>query len=666
MFTRPVVSARCFSFRCPAPLGALLLILVTAPLARAQALADRVPADAVIYIGWQGADALRQPYQQSHLKAVIDATDAHQLLEDFFPKLMEKVSEQDKHAGEAVNVLVSLAKPAWQYPTAVFFGGVDWEIANGQPIPKLALICRAGADSGKLDVQVQGLLNDAPEDVKGMVKTFHDNDLLGISVGYADPKAALSATLGKDRALAGSDAFQTALSKVGKDPACVAYVDFERLSDLVTTCIDKQGDGEAKQMWPRVRQASGLAGLKRFIWTSGFDGKDWSDQIFIAAPGQRTGLLTLLDPAPISDAAFAAIPSTATVAGVAKFDAAKFVDTIRGIATDIDPNAGAQIDEGLKQLDEALKMDVRRDFLQALGDEWAYYTDPGTGGRGSLGFVIVNRLRDPDRATRSLGMLETFANIQFAEQMKDQEVKVHVYQTKYNDLTIHYLGTPIVTPSWAIADGNLYIGLFPQVVASAAGHVGAKGKSILDNEQFTELRKRLAGESHGNINGFSYMDLPRTAPDAYAQWAMISRLSGFADLFGVQSPAMLLPPLGKLLPELSPAGSVSWTDNDGFHARGVSPFPGATALGTDPMGGQMLLPALMGAFAQERAKISNASPAIEEPQAVKAAAAQPQPSARPEPPAAVPAPPAAPAPPALTPPPAPRPPTPPPAPPEAR
>ena len=134
-----------------------------------------------------------------------------------------------------------------------------------------------------------------------------------------------------------------------------------------------------------LRQATGLAGLKRFIWTSGFDGKDWSDQVFIAAPGPRTGLLTLLDPAPISDAAFASIPNTATVAGVAKFDAAKFVETIRGIATDIDPNAGAQIDEGLKMIGEQLKMDIRRDFLQALGDEWAYYTDPGTGGRGRSG-----------------------------------------------------------------------------------------------------------------------------------------------------------------------------------------------------------------------------------------------------------------------------------------
>ena len=200
-------------------------------------------------------------------------------------------------------------------------------------------------------------------------------------------------------------------------------------------------------------------------------------------------------------------------------------------------------------------------------------------------------------------MLETFANIQFAEQMKDEQVKIHIYQTKYNDLTIHYLGTPIVTPSWVIADGNLYIGLFPQVVASAAGHVAAKGKSILDNEQFTDLRKPGRREPRHDQRLQLHGPAAHRRPDAYAQWAMISRLSGFADLFGVQSPPILLPPLGKLLPHLAPAGSVSWTDNDGVHARGVSPFPGATALGTDPMGGQMLLPAMMGALGEGRAEI---------------------------------------------------------------
>ena len=36
----------------------LLAFVAVAMPARGQALADRVPADAIIYIGWQGADEL--------------------------------------------------------------------------------------------------------------------------------------------------------------------------------------------------------------------------------------------------------------------------------------------------------------------------------------------------------------------------------------------------------------------------------------------------------------------------------------------------------------------------------------------------------------------------------------------------------------------------------
>jgi prepilin-type processing-associated H-X9-DG protein len=93
------------------------------------------------------------------------------------------------------------------------------------------------------------------------------------------------------------------------------------------------------------------------------------------------------------------------------------------------------------------------------------------------------------------------------------------------------------------------------------------------------LRQRLGGQKPTSI---AFMDLPKTAPDAYAQWVMISRLVGFGDMLGVQSPAMLLPPLPKLMQHLSPAGSAAWADKDGWHVRSITPFPGSTILASDP------------------------------------------------------------------------------------
>ena len=43
------------------------------PLANAQPLADRVPADALLYFGWSGSENIGATYDQSRLKAVLAA-----------------------------------------------------------------------------------------------------------------------------------------------------------------------------------------------------------------------------------------------------------------------------------------------------------------------------------------------------------------------------------------------------------------------------------------------------------------------------------------------------------------------------------------------------------------------------------------------------------------
>jgi prepilin-type processing-associated H-X9-DG protein len=124
------------------------------------------------------------------------------------------------------------------------------------------------------------------------------------------------------------------------------------------------------------------------------------------------------------------------------------------------------------------------------------------------------------------------------------------------------------------------------VVEAAAEHVATKAKSILDNEDFVAVRKRL-----GDVpaSGLSFANLPKTAPDGYQEILLVARTYlGFADLFGADTPALVLPPIRKIMPHLSPAGSVSWTDAAGWHAKSVSPFPGSTAL-TPGGGGQVLL-----------------------------------------------------------------------------
>ena len=595
MFARS--SRRAASDRLVSYIAALLVTFIltkslhAGPIEAKEApLADRVPGNSIIYFGWHGTNGLGPAYEQSRLKAVIDATDCNQFFDPFLPQAIERIEKEDKDAANAIRTVLRIGKPMWKHPSAFFFRGIDWHGENEEPTPHLALLCQAGDDAADLEKElteaVDGGMKQSPVQVP--VKVVRMGDIVAIVVGGQEnmfPKPG-------SKSLAGDAEFKSAMSQVNKDPVSVGYVNFHHLRTLVDNAVEKQGDADAKKMWPKVRDASGLEGLASAVWACGFDGKDWLDEAFVSAPAPRKGLLRLMDDKPVTEEAIELIPKTATLAGVARCDAAQCLDVFRSFVGDVDNDARDAVDAVLKQASEAAGVNLEEDLLKGLGDQWVYYIDPHTGGRGTMGLVLVNHLKNSDKAEQALAGLEKFANAAIAEQTRNQPMKASLLTTKAGDLTIHYLGLPLITPSWTIHDGNLYVALFPQVVVSATDHVAGKSKSVLENPDFAALRTRLGIETP---TAFQFMDLPRTAPDAYPQWLMVSRLSGFGDLFGVPSPAMLAPPLSRLLPQLTAAGSVSWVDSDGWHAKAITPFPGSTALSTDPLGGAMgMQPLLLG------------------------------------------------------------------------
>lgn len=611
--------------RRSAALSFALLVSLTllAPTARAQPLADRVPADAVIYVGWLGYDVRGPGFKGSHLEGVLDAGQFQKLVDDTLPKLLDKVGQKDRGAAEAIAIAKPILVPMLKYPTAVWIGKP--ELAKDQmPQVKAGLICQAGPDADGMRKHLTELLASAPDEVKQMVRVgAQQGDSVQVTVGYADGAAPV---IDAAKSLTGTPGYKAVQAHVVKDASLLVYVDVAQLTAVADRGIDAFGDDEAKRMWPRVRDAIGFSSVKHFVLSSGFDGKDWSDHVFLHAPAPRTGLVALADPAPLSDDALKTIPATATMAGAAKFDVAKLVAGLRKAVGEIEPRAVGEIDKALADVSRQIGLDVQKDLLGAFGDEWVYYADPMTGGRGLGGMVMLNKLRDPRKAEETFVKLQTLLTDELAKNIKEKDVSVKFLTTKSGDTTIHYLGTPLVSPAWAVKNGYLVVGLFPQMVAGAADQFGS-AKSILDNREYQLVRQRLGAE---RANGVSFADLRQTAPDAYATWVAVSRLTGFADLFGVPAPAMILPPLNKLMPHLGPAGSVQWTDNEGIHVNAISPFPGATIIATDPIGGVFGLAPVLGAMTQARVAAAEAHRQAAEAHSARDAA-QPAARVRPEP-----------------------------------
>jgi len=580
--------------------------LASAIPANAQPLADQVPADAMLYFGWLGWDAKSPGFQGSHFQAVLDEGHFQQLIDETLPKLLQKISEKDRGAADAINIAKPIILPMLKHPTAIFVGKPEFA-ANQEPKIKAGLICQAGPDADAMSQHLQDLLKNAPERAKQMLHVAKKGDTVIVSVNYDE--GSLPAA-GRNN-LTNSASFAAMKPHMVANASMALYIDVEQLIKTANQGIDTYASPDIQGMWPKIRDAIGLQGVKHLIYTAGFDGKDWADQMFLHAPEPRPGLFALADPTPLSEAAMKSIPATATMAGATRCDLGKLVAGIRKAIHEVDENTGRQVDDAINQASQHIGLDIQKDVLDALGDEWVFYSDPMTGGRGMFGAVMVNHLRNAQKAEASFSKLESMLNDVLAKNIPDKDVSVKFLTTKYGGTTIHYLGTPLVSPAWAIKGDYLLVALYPQMVAGASDQVGGGGKSILDNPKYQAIRKRL---NVPNANGFAFADLQQTAPDGYALWVAISRLSGFGDLFGVPAPAMLLPPLGKLMPHLAPSGQVTWTDKDGIHAKRITPIPGADLFASDPIGAVLMTaPALMmPALAASRRAAVQSRDAVEE------------------------------------------------------
>src|SRR3954453_7120153 len=96
-----------------ATICAAVLLLPT--LARAQPLADRIPQDALVYVGWAGADHMPAAYAESHLKAVVDASNIRELISQSIPRLLEKIGKEDEDAAEVTALISAIGAPMWHH-----------------------------------------------------------------------------------------------------------------------------------------------------------------------------------------------------------------------------------------------------------------------------------------------------------------------------------------------------------------------------------------------------------------------------------------------------------------------------------------------------------------------------------------------------------------------
>lgn len=569
--------------------AAAVVVWLVAGMSWGQELDQLVPGDGtVVFVQWKGVEALRGDYEQSRLKKVVDESNLPLVFSEFLPRVVEKIEKDSPLDAQVLGNWMGAMEVLGRYPTAIWWGGFV-KSAERRPLPRLAVVCQAGEQAAA----VRDKLAEALGDHANKWTIGIDQGWLWITPApYAEP---FQRELKEDGPLAKQAGYQQARGRVMRDATLLVYLDGENLGGVL-----KREKSAAEAF-----AALGLNNLRYGLAAAGFDGADWRCEAFIDAPAPRSGLLSLLDSKPLSDELLNRVPATAYGMTTARLSLFKVLDETRTALGKMDPKARQQFNKMLGFATMMLGVNVEMDLIAAFGDEWLVYDDPRTAGGGVLGAVLVNHLADAAKAHRSLDAAARLINSFMAGRLRNTPATVAVRQVQSGDVTISYLALPAISPAWAIKDGFLYLSFYPEVTAQAMRARTDNEKSIRDNPAFVEMQKRL-GVAKG-VTAVGFHDLPKSASRAYPVVLMLSRAwLGMGDFLGLQAPEMILPPLGKIVPQLTPSGSATWVDEAGWHYRAISPFPGSGIFGGEMEAVASQYPVLAAAIipALERARES--------------------------------------------------------------
>jgi hypothetical protein len=173
-------------------------------------------------------------------------------------------------------------------------------------------------------------------------------------------------------------------------------------------------------------ELTGLDGLESIVGRTGYKDRAMWSEVDVNAPGERHGLLALLDQETISLDDLPSVPIGASGFTASSLDWAQAYDAIMEVAKKIEtlmpPDQQGQIDQGLAQAEAAVGLSIRDDLLEPLGHVHCGYADSYQAPLW-LGVGVVVSVDDGDKLRSSVDKL-----LQFAQQQSQGRLVVEVVE----------------------------------------------------------------------------------------------------------------------------------------------------------------------------------------------------------------------------------------------
>ncbi len=607
MQTRLTLCAICAIF-------AICVAILAGPTSAQPPLADRIPAESLLYLGWAGTGLTFDGSATGQLVNDPATDKAFEAIRQTARTMLGKDQEQ------LFDSAWGMAAIAWQNPVA--FIVTDLASGSAGPEPAGALLIHLGPDRQAfvqhLDSMLQALSvqkNTISEVVIGdvtckVLSGFGGKDIYlavrddlfiaALGAGTAEQLIALTA----DKSLASNKKFIERWKDVGGENEQIAfYLDVPSLLDKIenlTSPTSQSADPQTQGDSPlrHISQILGLGNISAVVGCTRIVDRGMYTKMRVLTPGPHTGLLTILSGSPLTEADLALVPDDAHFMVAARLSPESlWTETLR-MLRQFDPKLEDQLLTNVAAMEKSLELSLTDDILACLGDTITISSAPSQGGflTGTMASIPV---KDAAKLTVALSKIEAYAR-----RIAEAQGGTTIETVKSGRVQIQYMAitsTPMpFAPAWAIHNDRLHFALWPQVIASALADDGTN-RPITAEDAYRKSRIRVSPEA----SVLYYANTPKILRQVY-HWLLLGWTMGANQLAGqgiVETRPDWLPPLAMLEKYIWPEIRAVSADSRGITFETYCSLPTGGMLTTpltSPLGVAVALPAL--SRAREKAK----------------------------------------------------------------